>query len=51
MTKKTRKALAGELPPLPKQEIYLNVNALDEGIYQLKIMNKNKLIKQTTFKK
>lgn len=34
---------------MPSYEIYLNVNALQEGEYELKIMNKNKVIKKTTF--
>lgn len=48
MNKKS-KQLKGKLPPMPSHEIYLNVNALQEGEYELKIMNKNKVIKKTTF--
>lgn len=36
---------------MPNYEIYLNVNALQEGEYELKIIHKNKVIKKTTFKK
>lgn len=50
MNKKSKK-LKGKLPPMPDHEIYLNVNALHEGEYELKIINKNKIIKKTTFKK
>ena len=44
-------ALKGNLPKMPSQEIYLNVNALQKGDYELKIIDKNKLIKKTTFRK
>ena len=49
--KKQRKTLIGNVPQVPDQEIYLNVNALAEGTYELKIINKNKVIKKTSFKK
>ncbi len=48
MNKKSKK-LKGKLPPMPSHEIYLNVNALQEGTYELRIMCKNKIIKKTTF--
>ncbi len=43
--------LEGDIPKMPNNEIYLNVNALEKGNYELRIINKNKLIKKTTFKK
>ncbi len=49
--KKKRKILKGQLPQIPDKKIYLNVNALEKGDYELKIINKNKIIKKTTFKK
>jgi len=49
--KKKRSSLSGKLPPVPDQEIYLNVNALKDGEYELKIIHNNKIIKKTTFKK
>jgi len=36
---------------MPDHEIYLNVNAFHEGEYELRIINKNKIIKKTTLKK
>ena len=48
---KNRKTFIGSLNPLPKHKIYLNVNHLDNGLYTLKIMYKNKIIKKTTFNK
>lgn len=33
------------------QKIYLNINHLEKGLYELNITHKNKLIKKTTFKK
>ena len=50
MTKKSI-YLEGHLPKMPVNEIYLNVNALEKGDYKLKIMNRNKLIKKTVFRK
>ncbi len=41
----------GELPKMTEGEIYLNVTRLDEGDYELRIMDKNRLIKKTKFKK
>lgn len=36
---------------LPSNKIYINVNNMKEGDYELNIINQNKLIKKTTFKK
>ena len=41
----------GHLPKMPEGEIYLNVTRLDDGDYELTIMDKNKVIKKTTFRK
>ena len=41
----------GKLPYQPMKNIYLNVNHLATGIYVLKIMNKNKVIRKTFFNK
>lgn len=49
--KKKRSSLHGSIPAVPKQKIYLNVNALENGEYELRILNKNKLIKTITFNK
>jgi len=49
--KRKHKILKGQLPEMPDKEIYLNVNALEDGAYELNIVNKNKIIKKTTFKK
>jgi hypothetical protein len=48
---KKRKVYAGNIELEPFTQIYLNINDLAEGIYTLKITHKNKVIKQTTFKK
>ena len=45
------KSLQGKIDRFPKCNIYLNVNHLDHGNYTLKIVHKNKVIKQTKFKK
>lgn len=49
--RKKKPPLSGNLPPPPDQKIYLNVNALEDGEYELTIINKNKPIKKTTFRK
>jgi hypothetical protein len=36
---------------LPANKIYINVNKMEKGDYELNIINQNKLIKKTTFKK
>lgn len=36
---------------LPTNKIYINVNKMEKGDYELNIINQNKLIKKTTFKK
>ncbi len=48
---KKKKTFEGKLDHFPKHNIYLNINHLDKGIYTLKIVYKNKIIKKTTFKK
>lgn len=50
MPKKPKKYL-GDLPPVPGTEIYLNINKLAQGEYILKIIQDNKVITRTTFKK
>ena len=35
----------------PANKIYINVNNMEKGNYELNIINKNKVIKKTTFKK
>lgn len=49
--KKTKTPLSGNLPTVPDQKIYLNVNALEYGEYELTIINNNKAIKKITFRK
>jgi len=41
----------GELKQVPTHEISLNINYLKKGTYVLKIINRNKVIKKTKFKK
>ena len=41
----------GKLKQIPTDKIYLNIQHLKKGKYLLKIVNKNKIIKKTTFKK
>jgi len=51
MPKKKTHNYLGELEKLPATRVYLNVNYLEKGSYELFIIHKNKLIKKTTFKK
>jgi hypothetical protein len=40
-----------KIEEFPSNKIYINVNNMEKGDYELNIVNKNKLIKKTTFKK
>jgi hypothetical protein len=44
-----KKKLVGHIKKMPSNKIYLNVNLLEKGIYNLKIVHKNKIIKSTHF--
>lgn len=46
-----KKKYEGKLQDVPSDNIYLNVNNLKKGVYTLKIINKNKVIKKTKFNK
>jgi len=46
-----KKKYEGKLNNVPSDKIYLNVNNLKKGLYTLKIINKNKVIKKTKFNK
>ena len=46
-----KKRYEGILDEVPRFEICLNVNKLQKGKYMLKIMNRNKIIKNTHFSK
>ena len=51
MKGKKNLAWTAKLPLVPKQHIYLNINALENGEYTIKIIHKNKIIEEFTFKK
>jgi|GEM_PF-732670 len=51
LMKKKRLIHSGDLPTMPSERIFLNVNYLKNGVYTLNIMHQNKVIKQITFKK
>ncbi len=51
MAKKARKKYEGKIDELPDKKIYINVNNLEKGDYEINITHQNKLIKKTTFKK
>ena len=46
-----KKRYEGILDEGPRFEMYLNVNKLKKGKYLLKMMNQNKIIKNTHFSK
>lgn len=46
-----KKRYEGYIESLPHFKIYLNVNHLMSGKYELKIVHKNKVLKRTHFKK
>ena len=41
----------GNLEKLPYSKIYINIEYLEKGQYELNIINNNKLIKKTQFRK
>ncbi len=45
------KQYLGKIKCLSSYKIYLNIEYLDKGNYELNIINKNKLIKKTQFDK
>ncbi len=51
MPKKKNIQYEGQLEKLPDKKIYLNINHLEKGEYELNIINKNKLIVKTKFNK
>lgn len=50
MLEKKRK-FDSKIEEFPSNKIYINVNNMEKGNYELNIINQNKLIKKTTFKK
>lgn len=40
-----------KIDQLPSNKIYINVNNMEKGDYELNILHQNKIIKKTTFKK
>lgn len=51
MSKKKYIQYEGHIEKLPDKKIYLNINHLEKGEYELNIINKNKLIVKTKFNK
>jgi hypothetical protein len=49
--KKKGKVYEGEIEELTSNKIYLNINNLKKGKYKLRIVNKNKIIKNIDFNK
>lgn len=48
---KTPTKYKAKMEKLPSKKIYINVNNLEKGDYELNIIYKNKLITKTKFKK
>jgi hypothetical protein len=51
MPRKKNIQYEGQIEKLPDKKIFINVNNLEKGDYELNIINKNKLITKTKFKK
>ncbi len=51
MSKKKIIGYEAKIEKLPDKKIFLNINAMEKGDYELNIIHQNKLIKKTTFKK
>jgi hypothetical protein len=49
MSDKKKIKYVGKLEELPSKTIFINVNHLEKGSYELNIVQKNKLILKTTF--
>ncbi|MBL7887727.1 MAG: hypothetical protein JNJ52_13335 [Flavobacterium sp.] len=49
MPNKKKKKYVGKLEEFPSKTIFINVNHLENGNYELNIIQKNKLILKTTF--
>tara|TARA_B100000809_G_C15119000_1_gene523544 strand:- start:1319 stop:1468 length:150 start_codon:yes stop_codon:yes gene_type:complete len=43
--------LVGDIEKLPSNKIYININHLEKGMYNLNIVYKNRIIKSTHFSK
>jgi hypothetical protein len=51
MSKKEPLKYVAKVDQFPDKKIYINVNHLEKGDYELNVINKNKLITKTHFKK
>lgn len=51
MSKKEPLKYEAKINQFLDKKIYININHLEKGDYELNIINKNKLIVKTTFKK
>ena len=51
MPRKKNIQYEGQIEKLPDKKIFINVNHLEKGDYELNIINKNKLIVKTKFNK
>jgi hypothetical protein len=45
------KKYEAKIDELPSNKVYINVNHLEKGAYELNIVHKNKIVKKTSFKK
>lgn len=51
MSKKKPTHYKGEIESVQEKMIYINVNHLEKGLYQLDIIHKNKVLTKAAFKK
>lgn len=51
MPNKRKYTYSGKLERFPSTKVYLNIQYLEQGDYELYIMHNNRLVKKTTFKK
>jgi hypothetical protein len=51
MPRKKNIQYESQIEKLPDKKIYINVNHLEKGEYEINIINQNKLITKTIFKK
>lgn len=51
MARKKSSSYEGKLNTLPDKKIYININHLEKGDYELNIIHHKKIIVKTTFNK
>lgn len=51
MPKKQKYNYSGDLEELAQQQLKINIDKLANGLYELQVIHRNKILLKTTFKK